>query len=50
MRVMTLGDIAQLQAAKGEVDAALLLHQEQLAIFEGLGDKRARRRLQDRAA
>jgi tetratricopeptide (TPR) repeat protein len=31
--------IAQLRAAKGEVDAALALHQEKLGIFEGLGDK-----------
>jgi len=33
------GEIAKVLAAKGEVDAALRLHQERLAIFEALGDK-----------
>ncbi len=41
-RAIVLGDIARLRAAKGEVDAALQLHQEMLGIFEGLGDKRER--------
>lgn len=36
---MTLGDIARLRADKGEVDAALGLHLERLAIFERLGDQ-----------
>jgi len=35
---VTLGDIARIRAAKGEVDAALQLHQETLGICEGLGD------------
>lgn len=37
-RAVTLGDIARIRADKGEVDAALALHQEMLAIFEALGD------------
>jgi tetratricopeptide (TPR) repeat protein len=41
-RAVVLNDIARLRAAKGEVDAALQLHQEILGIFEGLGDKRSR--------
>jgi tetratricopeptide (TPR) repeat protein len=35
---VTLGQIARLLAAKGEMDQALKLHQERLAIFEALGD------------
>jgi len=35
---VTLGDIARIRADKGEVDAALQLHQERLGIFEALGD------------
>jgi tetratricopeptide (TPR) repeat protein len=41
-QAIVLGDIARLRAAKGEVDAALQLHQEELAVYEGLGDKRSR--------
>jgi tetratricopeptide (TPR) repeat protein len=37
-RAVTLGDIARIRADKGEVDAALALHQERLGIFEALGD------------
>jgi tetratricopeptide (TPR) repeat protein len=37
-RAITLGDIARLLAAKGDVDQALKLHQEKLAIVEVLGD------------
>ena len=37
-RAITLGDIARLLAAKGDVDQALKLHQEKLAIVEALGD------------
>ena len=39
---VVLGDIARIRADKGEVDAALQLHQERLEIFEALGDKRER--------
>jgi tetratricopeptide (TPR) repeat protein len=39
---VTLGDIARIRAAKGEVDAALQLHQERLGVYEALGDKRER--------
>ncbi|HWR82754.1 MAG TPA: tetratricopeptide repeat protein [Candidatus Deferrimicrobium sp.] len=41
-RAVTLGDIAEIRQAKGEVDAALELHQEALAVFEELGEKRER--------
>ena len=41
-QAIVLGDIARLRAAKGEVDEALRLHQEALAVCEGLGDKRSR--------
>jgi len=41
-QAVTLGEIARLLSAKGEVDQALKLHQEGLAIFEALGDKRSR--------
>ena len=37
-RAITLGGIARLLAAKGDVDQALKLHQENLAIAEALGD------------
>ena len=37
-RAITLGDIARVLAAKGDVDQALKLHQENLAIAEALGD------------
>jgi ATP/maltotriose-dependent transcriptional regulator MalT len=38
-RAIRLGDIARLLAARGEVDQALNLQQESLAILEALGDK-----------
>ncbi|MHC4065101.1 MAG: CHAT domain-containing protein, partial [Planctomycetota bacterium] len=41
-RAIVLGDIARLRANKGEVDAALQLHQERMAVYETLGDKRSR--------
>jgi tetratricopeptide (TPR) repeat protein len=41
-RAITLGQIARIRADKGEVDAALALHQERLDVYEGLGDKRER--------
>ena len=33
-RAVTLGDIARIMTGKGEVEAALALHQEQVQIFE----------------
>jgi hypothetical protein len=41
-RALTLGGIARIRRDKGDIDAALLLHNEMLAIFEALGDKRSR--------
>ena len=41
-QAIVLGDIARIRADKGDVDAALQLHQERLAIYEALGDKRER--------
>ncbi|MBK8038532.1 MAG: hypothetical protein IPK22_15585 [Verrucomicrobiaceae bacterium] len=41
-RAITLGQIARIRADKGEVDAALALHQERLDVYEGLGDNRER--------
>ena len=38
-QAVVLGDIANIRAYKGEVDEALRLHTERLAIFEELGDK-----------
>jgi tetratricopeptide (TPR) repeat protein len=38
-RAVALGAIARLLTGKGEVDAALRLHEEAQAIFESLGDK-----------
>ncbi|MBK8254962.1 MAG: tetratricopeptide repeat protein [Polyangiaceae bacterium] len=35
---MTLGDIARIRVSKGEVEEALRLHHERLAVFEELGD------------
>ena len=35
---MTLGDIARLRAQKGEVEEALRLQQERLAVYQSLGD------------
>ena len=37
-----LGDIARLRADKGDVDAALAMHQEALSVYEALGDRRSR--------
>ena len=37
-RAVTLGDIARIRRAKGQVDEAMKLHQEMLGIFEALGD------------
>ncbi len=39
---MTLGDIARIMTGKGEVEAALALHQERLQTYEALGDRRSR--------
>ena len=41
-KAIVMGEIARIRADKGEVDAALELHQERLKIFEELGDKRSR--------
>ena len=41
-RIAQIVDIARLLSAKGELDRALKLHQEQLAIVEALGEKRER--------
>ncbi len=41
-RAIVTGDIARILTDKGEVDAALKLHQEEIAIYEALGDKRSR--------
>ena len=41
-RAVTLGDIARIKTAKGEVDEALALHHEQLQTYEALGDRRSR--------
>jgi tetratricopeptide (TPR) repeat protein len=38
---IALGEIARLLAQRGEVDQALKLHQEELAIYEALSDKRS---------
>ena len=35
---MTLGDIAGILVDKGEVEQALILHQERIQVFESLGD------------
>ena len=37
-RAVMLGDVARLRADKGDVDAALSLHKERIAVFEALGD------------
>lgn len=39
-RAIRLGEIARLLGAKGEVDDALKLHEESLAVFEALADQR----------
>ncbi len=39
---VTLGDIARIKVDKGEVDAALKLHEERLEVFQALGDARSR--------
>jgi tetratricopeptide (TPR) repeat protein len=39
---VTLGDIARILVAKGEVNEALRMHQERLTVFERLGDTRSR--------
>ncbi len=39
---MTLGDIARIKVDKGDVDAALALHEEELKVYESLGDSRSR--------
>ncbi len=39
---VTLGDIARLKAQGGDVAGALALHQEELVVYEQLGDVRAR--------
>jgi tetratricopeptide (TPR) repeat protein len=41
-RTVTLGEIARIRGDKGEVDAALALHEERLAVYERLGDARGR--------
>ncbi|MBK8254965.1 MAG: CHAT domain-containing protein [Polyangiaceae bacterium] len=41
-RAVTLGDIARIRVSKGEVEEALRLHHERLAVFEELGDRRER--------
>ncbi|MBI1358089.1 MAG: CHAT domain-containing protein [Acidobacteria bacterium] len=41
-QAIVLGDIARIRAEKGEVEGALELHQEELKVYEGLGDKRSR--------
>jgi tetratricopeptide (TPR) repeat protein len=41
-KAVVLGDIARIYQSKGEVDQALALHQEQLAVYEALGDRRER--------
>ena len=41
-RAVALGDIARIYADKGDVDQALKLHQEELEVYEQLGDKRSR--------
>ncbi len=39
---VTLGDIARLKAQGGDVAGALALHQEEMAVYEQLGDVRSR--------
>jgi tetratricopeptide (TPR) repeat protein len=39
---VTLGDIARILTDKGQVDEALELHRERLAVYEQLGDTRSR--------
>ena len=39
---IVLGDIARIMVSKGEVDAALQLHQDRLTVFQALGDQRER--------
>ena len=39
---VTLGDIARLKAQAGDVAGALALHQEEMAVYEQLGDVRSR--------
>jgi len=41
-RAVSLGGIARMMTAKGEVDAALELHNERLKTHEALGDRRSR--------
>ena len=41
-QAIVIGEIANIRAAKGEVDAALQLHQEGVTVHEALGDKRER--------
>ena len=41
-RAIVLGEIAEIRAQKGEVDEALELHQQELEVYEGLGDTRSR--------
>jgi len=41
-KAIVMGEIARIRADKGEVDAALKLLQEKLAVCEELGDKRSR--------
>ena len=41
-RAVTLGDIARIKVSRGDVDAALELHNEMLRVFESLGDQRER--------
>ncbi|MFO1421627.1 MAG: CHAT domain-containing protein [Candidatus Competibacteraceae bacterium] len=39
---IVLGDIARIKVSKGEVDEALKLHQEELTVYQALGDQRSR--------
>ena len=39
---IVLGDIARIKVDKGEVDEALKLHQEELTVYQALGDQRSR--------
>ena len=41
-RAATLGEIARIEAARGQVDQAYRLHEERLRVYEGLGDVRER--------
>ena len=41
-RAVVLGEIAQVLRAKGQVDQALRMHQEEMKIYEELGDMRSR--------